>query len=84
MYLPKKPVRYPASLSQVAIVDRSPRLSLNLMAPPSGNVLCQMSWLWVYLPVRMLARLGHQTGVSAKALAKVTPWSTSSSLTIGM
>ena len=37
-----------------------------------------------YWPVRMLARLGQQSGLTTKAFLKSTPWSTRSDWTFGI
>src|SRR5262249_59004688 len=77
-------VRYPASLSQEATVSASPDCARNASYPPSGGALERIRWLWGYRPVSIEVREGQQSDVVTKLRVKVTPWSASSDLTLGM
>ena len=79
-YLPKWAVSYPAACSAVAIVVASRKM----WKPPYFPWFEYTPVVCEYWPVRMLARLGQQSGLTTKAFLKSTPWSTRSDWTFGI
>jgi hypothetical protein len=79
--LPIRAVRYPAECSHVASVSIS---CLRHAGRPSGPPVVQTPLVWLYWPVRMLARLGQHHELVTNELSNVTPCCTSSRYTFGM
>jgi hypothetical protein len=62
------------------MVERSSKAAI----PPSGAEFDQTPFVCEYVPVRIEARAGQHSGFTAKAFVNVTPFSTSSSVTVGI
>ena len=81
-YFPANMVLYPNCCNAVAMVAFSLLATQSAPAQFPSIELFLAPWLWTYLPVKILERLGQQIGVETKALVNNVPWSITSSFSL--